>query len=173
MELDFAEIVTYLSLVLFILMFPVEILIVVFSRIELNKRKIFIILDFLAITLFFIGLLIFVANTMPLLLPVTIIGYMVLYNLVLFKIVKRFILKARANRIHEEVTEHIIEALRSLADLDYKSAYEILEGAIKKHPDSAQLKRLKTQFDSRLKTIDADRHHSKQKTREIKKISGR
>lgn len=173
MELDFAELFLYVSAALFILMFPVEILIIAFSRIELNKRKILLVFDFLFITLFFIGVLIWLFKVFPMMIPGAIIAYMLIYNLILFKVVKRFILKARAQRIEEEITEHILDALRSLADLDYKSAYEILEGALKKHPESSQLKRLKTQFDSRLKKIEAARHKQEDTAGQIKKISGR
>jgi len=53
----------------------------------------------------------------------------------------------------EEISDVLIESLKALSELDHKGAYEILENALKRHPDSKELINLKTVFDKKLKTI--------------------
>jgi uncharacterized protein HemY len=85
--------------------------------------------------------------------------FFVAYNLILFKVVRKVILRARAMRIKDEINSAIIDALKSLSELDHQSAYEILEEALKKHPDSKELLNLKVMFDRRLKPVNTSQPH--------------
>ncbi len=99
----------------------------------------------------FIGLIIL---SVLIIFQIIVIFFFIIYNIILFKIIKRIILINRAQRIKEEINDALIESLKSLAELDYKSAYEILDEAIHRHPDSKELINLKLFLDKRLKTIE-------------------
>ena len=146
----------------------VQILIFFFANIEVKKRRFLLALDFLGIFLIacFAPELWFFNNLPILAIPYLAI-FIVIYNLILFNVVKRMILVARLSRIKEEINEVLIEALKSLSELDYKSAYEILEDAMKKHPDSIELKNLKNVFDRNIKNVNNNAISEK----EIKKIN--
>ncbi len=131
-----------------------QIIIILFFNIEVKKRRIFLVFDFLSILIIYSGILLWVAVVKPIFFIPLIILFFIGYNIVLFKIIKRIILISRAQRIKEEVNDALIETLKNLAELDYKSAYEILDDAIHKHPDSKELINLKLFLDKRLKTIN-------------------
>jgi hypothetical protein len=136
-----------------ILLLAVQVLIILFSRFEQKKRRIFLVLDFLGITLLVSGLFVWVSFMIPWFLMPVIAIYFILYNLIFFKIVRRFVLRARAERVREEINDAVIGSLRSLAELDYKTAYKILEAGLQKHPSSNELKRLKYYFDSKMPDV--------------------
>jgi hypothetical protein len=80
--------------------------------------------------------------------------FFVIYNVVLFKIIKRFVLKSRLERHKDEINDALIETLKSFYEFDYKGAYEYLEEALKKYPDSFELNNIKILFDKKMKEVN-------------------
>jgi len=161
-----------ISLVVTVVLFIVEIFILIFSNIETTKRRFFLVLDFIAIfILFFLGILIILWLVIPILIIPVVVAFFFLYNLVLFKIVKRFILKARLARMKEEVNDALIDSLKALSDLDVRGAYEILEDALKRHPDSRPLLNLKSVLDKRMKKADVSEDPKRVDNKDVKQIN--
>lgn len=149
-----------LELSLFILL-PIltiiEIPVLLFSRIEPGKRRFILVLDFLAVLFVYCIFLFWLSIAFkPLVIP-AILAFFLLYNVIFFKIVKKLILKNRALRINEEINETVIEALRSLAELDYKEAYEILEEALRKYPGTQELLQLRNYMERNIKKTNNDK----------------
>lgn len=158
----------FIYIIVGICFFFIETVYIFFSDIETNKRKIFIVLDFLAIYFFYaITLLLWLAFVFHHLIIPAIVVFFIIYNIVLFKVIKKIILRHRAERIEEEITDSIIEALKNLADLDYKNAYKILDRAISKNPESSELKNLRLYLENRL----VDRTAKQEKVRALKDLS--
>lgn len=136
-------------------LFIIQIMILIFTNIDLKKRRIFLILDFLAISLLFAAGVIFPLYLfLPFLVLPAMFLYFIIYNILIFKIVRRIILRTRAERIKEEISDALIESLRSLAEFDHYTAYQILEQGLRKHPDSLELKNLKKYLDHKVREIN-------------------
>lgn len=140
-----------ISITLLSLLIIIEIPVLLLSRIEPGKRRFMPVLDFLAILFIYCIILFWLRIVFrPLVLP-AIVAFFLLYNIIIFKVVKKVILKKRALRIKEEINESVIEALKSLAELDYKEAYEILEEALRKYPGTKELLQLQSYIESNIK----------------------
>ncbi|HOJ63859.1 MAG TPA: hypothetical protein PLE45_05510 [Spirochaetota bacterium] len=143
----------FIGLIILFVLIIFQIIIILFFDIEVKKRRIFLVLDFLSILLVYSGILLWITVVKPLFFIPLVIIFFTVYNIILFKIIKRIILINRVKKIKEEVNDALIESLKSLAELDYKSAYEILDEAIERHPDSKELINLRNFLDKRLKII--------------------
>jgi hypothetical protein len=145
--------ILYYALLFIIILIVIQIIVIFLSNIETGRRKILLVLDFLAIFLIYSGLLVLFARLQPILIFPFVILFFIIYNIFLFRVIKQFVLRSRISRMKEEISDVLIESLKALSELDHKGAYEILENALKRHPDSKELINLKTVFDKKLKTI--------------------
>lgn len=134
-----------------------QIIILFISHIEPGKRRFMLVIDFLAVLFIYAIFLFWLSFVLPLLVPVALLFFFILYNIILFKVIKRIILKNRALRIKEEINDTVIEALRKLAELDYKEAYEILEDALSKYPNAKELLKLRDYLERDLKKTETKR----------------
>lgn len=144
----------FIGLIILGILIIFQIIAISLFNIDIKKRRIFLILDFLSILLVYSGLLLWIAVVKPLFFIPLVIIFFVIYNIILFKIIKRIILLNRLRTLKEEVNDALIDTLKNLAELDYKSAYEILDEAIEKHPESRELLNLRKFLDQRLKIIN-------------------
>ncbi len=118
------------------------------SDVVSGKRKILFVIDFLLATAVAIILLVpFFLVYQPLLIIPAFTGYLIVYNFILFKVFKRYMLKKKLEEIEEDVNESIIDTLIQLHRLDHQAAYKILRSGLDKHPGHPSLVKLLKLFD--------------------------
>lgn len=144
-----------ISLIIFGVLSAVQIAVILMNDIDLKKRRIYLILDFFGVSaIYFVVVIIYVYNYNKYFVPAFIVLFFIIYNIMLFNVVKKMILRNRVSRIMEEINDSIIESLRKLAELDFKNAYQIVDRALERYPDSDELRNLKYFLDNRLRMIN-------------------
>ncbi len=146
-------IITIATIVLSLSPFIINIFLIGFSKISTSKRKILLVIDYVLLTLLFLLLIVpfFIVYKLIILIVPSFILYIVVYDLILFKVFKRYMLTRKLEEIDEDVNDAIIDSLVQLEKLDHKAAFNILKNGLKKHPGEPRLMKLLNSFEQAMK----------------------